>query len=207
MNITHLHETRLDQIVAELHDGVCQQLVTILWELENLKLITEQDKRVKKVDNLEEQIRSTISDLQQIIYNQQPLLIDQLGLVAGIKEWVQSCFRKQEIRFTFHTDSPSISVSRFVAGQIFRMIQEGVNNIIRHAKATEVSLSIIHKDELYKIDLVDNGRGFDPNRVTGLGLQILQERAVLIQGKLLIKTEPGMGVSLQILIPNKGDVK
>lgn len=204
MNIAHLHETRLDQIVAELHDGVCQQLVSILWELESLKLITEQD---EKVDNLEERMRTVITDLQQIIYNQRPLLIDKLGLIAGVKEWVQGLLRDQGIRFTFHNDSPSVPVSRFVEGQIFRMIQEGVNNIIRHAKATEVSLSLAQEEESYNVELVDNGRGFDPNRTTGLGLQILRERAVLIQGELLIKTEPGKGTCLQILIPNKDDVK
>ncbi|AZR73105.1 hypothetical protein BBF96_06730 [Anoxybacter fermentans] len=195
-----------EDLAKDLHDGICQQLVTILWDLENLKEIDEKEKFLNAINQIGDQLRRVINDLQQIIYGVCPVLIDKFGFLEGIEIWAKNQLESRNIQFHLIHDCEQIFLSRFVTGQVFRIIQEGINNILRHAEAQNVILTINKKDGKFIFKLKDDGRGFDPESVeTGLGLKNMRERVAIIEGDLEIISQIGEGTTLVIQVPDKGD--
>ena len=87
---------------------------------------------------------------------------------------------------------------------LYRIAQEGLRNISRHAGATEVTISLVGKNDTILLTIMDNGRGFDPGRVKGkqgLGLDSMKERAYLIGGDFSLESQPGQGTVIEVLVP------
>ena len=90
---------------------------------------------------------------------------------------------------------------------LYRIAQEGLRNISKHAGATEVTISLVSKNDTIQLTVMDNGCGFDPDRVKekqGLGLDSMKERAHLIGGSFHIKSKPGQGTEIEVLVPLLG---
>lgn len=194
---------RLDAIASDLHDGVSQQLVTMLWQLEELKVIDDRKRLGEGLSMLADGLRSTLNDIQKIIYGIRPVLIDQQGLQQAINHWVKK--QLLEINFSFSPLPTPLQISRFVAGQIFRVIREGVNNIVRHAQAKNVALMIIQQADYLEFILTDDGRGFQlEDENIGLGLALIKEYALTIESDVQIISQLGGGTTLKMTIPYKG---
>ncbi len=199
-------EEKYEELAKDLHDGISQQLVTMLWKIEELHGVHKEEELRKELATLGDYLREVIADLQRIIYGIKPVLIDQLGLQEGINVWVSRQFSLQNINFELKKYPYPVNLSRFESGQIFRIIQEGVNNIIRHAQANHVTLNFEKEQGNLIITLIDDGRGFQPdNEAVGLGIKLINERAVSIQSDVQIKSQLGGGTVLKIIIPYKGD--
>lgn len=207
-NFTALwYEKSLEDIASDLHDGIGHRLVSILWDIEDMKGRVGQENILGKLDEIGGKLRETINDLQQIIYGARPALIDELGLVEAVRVWVENQLRPQRILFKLSVDASEIHLTRFETDQIFRIIQEGVNNIIQHASASAVHLQIVEEESQTAIYLSDNGRGFNSSAHsgTGLGLKTMHERAQMIRSELQILPAESGGTVLKLLIPNKGE--
>lgn len=199
----HTLKEKLNGIASDLHDGVSQQLVTMLWQLEELKNIDDQNQLDAGLSKLSEEMRAILNDIQEIIYGIRPLVIDQLGLQEAIDLWVKK--QLSEINFTFYRIPTTLKIPRFSAGQIFRMIREGVNNIVRHAQAKNVTLMITQQADCLEFILTDDGRGFQlTDEASGLGLALIKEYALTIQCDVQIISQLGGGTTLKMTIPYQG---
>lgn len=207
-NFTALwYEKSLEDIASDLHDGIGHRLVAILWEIEDMKGRVGEENISGRLDELGEKLRETINDLQQIIYGARPALIDELGLLEALRIWIENQLRPKKILFKISTDGPEVNLTRFEADQVFRILQEGINNILQHASASAVHLQVAEDKANVVIRLTDNGRGFDylPRTGTGLGLKTMHERAQMIRSELQIMPAESGGTLLKLLIPNKGE--
>ena len=206
-NFTTLwYEKSLLELAADLHDGIGHRLVSILWDLEGFKREVAEKDAIEKLDDIGNNLRETVNDLQQIVYGIRPALLDQVGLVEAIRLWVEAQLRAKRILFNFSTECETLDLPRFVADQVFRIVQEGIHNIIQHAHASLVVLQINRDNENVLITLIDNGRGYEPGLIApGLGLKTMQERALMIQGELQILPYTGGGTMLKLTLPNKGE--
>lgn len=192
-------EKERKRIINELHDGVGQLLTAIRMRVD----VLDSNDEVKR--EIIAQLNETIAEVKRISYNVMPQAIVDYGLKAALKGLCDTIERYSALKIDFqyvreyeHELNFEISIA------IFRIAQEGLNNIVRHANATTVNLYVLDKeDELYFL-LEDNGRGFDDKGMegsAGYGLRNIKERAKLLNGNADIQSSPGHGVVIEIHIP------
>jgi signal transduction histidine kinase len=191
-------EKERTRIIKELHDGVGQLLTAVRMRVE----MFEGDQPLK--DEIKSQINETISEVRRISYNVMPQSLVDYGLEAALRGLCDSMKRYSnlDIDFTYvkeceHTLNFEISIA------VFRIAQEGLNNIVKHAKATAVNLHVIDKDDEIYFMLEDNGIGFEEhkNLHSGSGLQNIRERAKLLNGTAEILSNLREGTVIEVHIP------
>lgn len=192
-------ENERRRIIKELHDGVGQMLTAIRMQVDSLESEKERKEEIKSY------INEAIAEVKRISYHVMPQAIVDFGLDAALKGLCDTIRKFSSLTIDFryirefdHKLDFEISIA------VFRIAQEGLNNIVKHANATNVDLHVLDKeDELYFI-LEDNGKGFDekdPGNNTGSGLRNIRERVMLLNGTVEIHTTPGSGTTLEIHIP------
>ena len=202
------NNSRLQDIVKTLHDDISHQLLAVLWKLDSMKLKENNIIHRRELAMLECQLREVINCLSEIIHDVYPTILNELGLIGAIEKWSIEHLQSENIKYNFSYSSYHSRLSNFTNKQIFRIMQEAINNILLHASATEVSLEIsnLHNNLVFK--LIDNGRGFHLNRqYFGHGLMIMEKRAKLIQAQLEIISAHKGGTMLKLLVPISGDLK
>ena len=199
-------ENERKRIAGELHDSLAQNLLIIknkaLYSKNNLndeKIISEQ------LDNISELTTGTLSDIREIAYNLRPYQLDRLGLTKAIESIFDRLSKSTPIKFEINLDLIDEIFNPDVEINIFRIIQECFNNIIKHSSANEAKIVIKAEEDHVAIFISDNGKGFSKSSINsdshGLGLRNISERVKLIKGKLDVKSEPGRGTNISISIP------
>jgi signal transduction histidine kinase len=149
------------------------------------------------IDQAVQTVRRIASDLR-------PAVLDDFGLLAAM-EWQLGEFeRRSGIACVWQTELKSIDVNKDVATAVFRLFQESLTNVARHALATRVVVSIDANDGYLVLQVRDNGRGITTAQLQGstsLGLPGMRERVGLLGGDLLIKGSPGQGTNVRVRIP------
>ena len=203
-------EQECNRIARDLHDDLGQSLAALKmmhhssWLVEsqgnkNKKFSAEQQKMMDYLDTIIEKSRSLAMRLR-------PSTLDVLGLTSTLEVMLKEMGSNNKIKISFrHTDLNSL---RFKAEPInlFRIIQEAMSNILKHAGATRVAIKITKAKGLLKISIHDNGRGFlFTGHSSGLGLTTMQERAKLLGGTIGVHSPPKQGTTLLVEIPvNEG---
>jgi two-component system, NarL family, sensor kinase len=187
------------RIIQELHDGVGQLLTAIRMRLESLEGDSSMKEEIKK------QINDTISEVRRISYNVMPQALVDFGLEAALAGLCDSVKRYSnlEIDFTYVKESDN-TLNFEISTALFRIAQEGLNNIVKYAEASSVNLHIIDKEDEVYLVLEDNGKGFEESKLKvkgGMGLQNIRERAKLLNGSADIHSTPGEGTVIEIHIP------
>jgi signal transduction histidine kinase len=194
-------ERERKRIINELHDGVGQMLTIIRMQVDIL------DVEDKLKDEIKKQINDAIAEVKRISYHVMPQAIVDFGLEAALKGLCDTVSRYSGIVIDFRyiqecEQKPDFEISI----SLFRIVQEGLNNMAKHAQASHVVLHLLDKeDEVYCI-LEDNGRGFnEADLVTyaGSGLRNIRERATLLNGTAEINSLPGSGTTIEIHIPKQ----
>ncbi len=192
-------ENERRRIIKELHDGVGQLLTAIRIRVEML----EGDDPVK--EEIKNQINDTIAEVRRVSYNVMPQALVDFGLEAALRGLCDSMKRYSnlDIDFTYVRESGA-DLNFEITTALFRIAQEGLNNIVKYAHATIVKLHVIQKEDEVYLVLEDNGKGFDIEKSkfsSGMGLQNIRERAKLLNGSAEINSAPGQGTVIEIHIP------
>lgn len=197
-------ERERKRIINELHDGVGQMLTIIRMQVDLLDIDSESKGDIKN------QINDAITEVKRISYHVMPQAIVDFGLEAGLKGLCDAMSRYSGIVIDFrYIQEYDQKLDFEISISLFRIVQEGLNNIAKHAQATHVTLHLLDKeDEVYCI-LEDNGKGFneaDLVNYAGSGLRNIRERAMLLNGSAEIHSKPGSGTTIEIHIP-KGEIR
>ncbi|MET0623966.1 MAG: PAS domain-containing protein [Pyrinomonadaceae bacterium] len=199
------------RIARELHDELGGALTSLRWDLQSVSqrlagLEIEAGTRAHvegKVNSMNELIDSSLDTVRRISSELRPTALDDLGLTAAI-EWKARQFQSQTgITVTCHSLPEAEGVSRAQALAVYRILQEALTNVLRHAQATRVDLFLHCTDAECGLKIVDNGRGFsaeDSGGTGSLGLLGMRERAQLVGGELSITSEPGKGTSVLVRV-------
>jgi signal transduction histidine kinase len=208
--ITAQEEERV-RIARDLHDGTGQVLASLVINLEAIErslgpeapMIQE---RLARTRILTEQ---TTADIRRLIADLRPGALDELGLVAAIRWWVENHLEPLGIAFDLQAEGLANNrLPEELETVLFRLTQETIGNVIRHAGATRVDIYLSRcKGRVYLV-IEDNGRGFDPSTVQpapdgtqGLGLAGIRERASLVGGQVRISSQPGHGTRVEVTVP------
>ncbi|MDO8578248.1 MAG: GAF domain-containing sensor histidine kinase [Dehalococcoidales bacterium] len=216
-----LHETFAIQeeerrrIARELHDETSQVLASLSANLEvAARMLPEDTDEVKSIIKKSQILSTSILErTHKLIYQLRPTLLDDLGLVAATRWLVESSLGDVGVKVAFKLKGRERRLPAKVETELFRVVQEIVANITRHASADNVAVVLFFHPGRITVRISDNGCGFDVNeavtstkRPRGLGLLGMRERIELINGTIRIDTHPGGGgTTIDIDIPIKGE--
>ncbi len=204
----HLESVREDErmrIAREIHDELGQVLTALKMDLAYLTVKKADPSLDEKTKPMLEMIDSTIQTVKRISSELRPGVLDDLGLIAAI-EWQACEFQKRTgIECAVSFSPKHIILDRDRATAIFRIFQEAVTNVIRHAEATRVDIRLEEKDGQIVLCVNDNGKGVTEEQISSpssFGLVGIRERAYFAGGKVKISGVPDRGTSLEVVIPS-----
>jgi signal transduction histidine kinase len=201
-NKLEIQEETFNTISQEIHDNVGQILSLAKVQLS----ILEQRQHIEGdlIANVKESISQAMTELRDIAKSLSSERLQSHTLTESISQEIRRINRSGFIRITADVGGEEKKLADHQKLIAFRMVQEGFQNIIKHAKASEVKVSIRYQEEWLHISIFDNGTGFNPEEELkkrgGLGLQNILRRAELIGGKASISSRPGEGTTLEIQI-------
>jgi signal transduction histidine kinase len=196
-------EAERKRLARELHDETGQALTSILLGLKPLEQSAPDNENRMAVVALRELVVATLQDVRRLAVELRPAALDDFGLVPAVERLVETFREQSEIRVDLETNLGDERLPADAETTIYRIVQEALTNIVKHAEATHVSVLLTRRDGLVAAVVEDDGRGFDPSRLgeEGLGLVGMRERLGLVGGRLRIESAEGSGTSLVAEVP------
>jgi len=204
-------ESERKRIATELHDSLGQHLLVIKNRaVLGDQLIHEPSQVKEQLDEINASATEAIKEARAIAYNLRPVNLDRLGLAAMLEEMIEQVARSSGIQFSADIEPLDGLLTKEGEINCYRIIQESLNNIVRHAQATKAYVEIWRKDGELRATVRDNGCGFDAEallkkdgtlRSSSLGLTSIGERVRLLGGTLTFDSAPGQGTTLNFRIP------
>ena len=206
-------ETERKRIAAELHDSLGQGLAIIKNRaMLSLSTPSDHERAIAQLREISDASGEIIEEMKEIAHNLRPYQLDRLGLTRAIESMIRNVAEGRDLRFTIDIDPIDGLFPSEVEINIFRVIQEGVSNVIKHASATESTVSIKKAAQQLRITIADNGVGFMPKGGDsavrqGFGLIGMEERAHLIGGSYGLNSTLGAGTIVTLTITLKEDFR
>jgi signal transduction histidine kinase len=200
-------DTELRRVSNELHDGIGQNLIVINNRLNRLTNADLSPKLTEQLNFASEITQQTIHDLRSLSHRLHPHQLDRLGLAVAIETVANETLSDMGIVLSCHIDAIDHLVTKDQALHIYRIVQEAVKNIIRHAEADTVTISLIHNNNAISLSIRDNGKGIDAvwlkrkDFSQAFGLSSIQERVQLLAGTFDIFNAHPSFLILEIHIP------
>jgi signal transduction histidine kinase len=199
-------ESERKRIANELHDSLGQSLIIIKNRtLMSLTTPDNHDRAIQQMGEISDAASHAIGELKEIAHNLRPYQMDYLGLTASLKAMIHQAANSTSIHFTALIDELDSVLSEEANIGIYRIVQESINNIIKHSKATEAHIEISKVSGVIRITIQDNGRGFitdlsasSESQMQGFGLKGIAERAKILGAKLYIKSVNGRGTDITL---------
>ena len=211
---SHLQNVREEEKVAlarEIHDDLGQILVALKIDIGLLKQKVIRDNSfvasegmLEKFDNLVFLIDKTIKTTRRIMTGLRPEQLEIFGFIGATKTYLQQFEERHQLSCQFIVEASDLDLDQQQALTLFRILQEALNNIVKHAKASMVKIQLSNKIDTLVMEIIDNGIGFNKNnssRTDSYGMIGMKERVVLLEGKLEIVSEVGSGTCVRVEIP------
>ena len=203
--VISVQEEERKRIARELHDETSQDLATLLLSVET-SVGSASEPLKEKLMRMKALANRTLDSIHRLIYDLRPSVLDDLGLPSAIRWIAESRLEPLGIDLTFEVVGTERRLKPEIETTLFRIGQEAITNIARHAEANSVRVVIEFGDRLLRLQVEDNGKGFEPEKVVesadrAIGLLGMRERAALLDGAFTIYSEPGKGTRLTIEIP------
>jgi signal transduction histidine kinase len=206
-HLVEVQENERKYIARELHDETSQSLTSLKMGLQVIEKEAERRVRLtEQVRNLQALADETLESLHHLAVNLRPASLDHLGLVDALTSLVESTRQRSNLQAHFKIigSMPMADLTEEIETSIYRIVQESITNVVRHAHATYVDVILEWQEEKILIVIEDDGVGMDMQkaRETGrLGLIGMQERAEMLGGRMLVDSSPQVGTTLVVEIP------
>jgi two-component system sensor histidine kinase UhpB len=209
-------EAESKAIAQSLHDDTGQALTMLAIHLDRIdeRIPDDQELLKKQVAEARLLTASALTELRHILAGLRPSILDDLGLIPAIRWYARTNLETAGVHVIFKSPNTAFELPQAVSTTLFRIAQEAMNNIVRHAQASSATIVLQVNSEKVQLRVEDNGRGFDQEQVSHdavqanqLGLVGVRERAKLLGGKVTIESNPGKGSYLLAVIPldNSGE--
>jgi hypothetical protein len=206
-------ENEKNRIARDIHDGPAQTIASLVIRSDIIRKLIEKDSPnttiYKEIEQLKFQLRSVIKEIRKIMYDLRPTSLDELGFSSSIHGLISKTEEDCNIKFSVSIDENSEIKNSNLKIICFRIIQESLNNIIKHSKAEKAYVYVKISSDYIDMIVQDNGVGFDTkkiNSVNSFGLSSLKERVALVNGNVNIDSKFSKGTAINVKIPNKEDV-
>jgi signal transduction histidine kinase len=201
-----LQDEEQQRVAAELHDGLGQNLAIIKNRaIIGLRDQTSQDQAREQLEEIAATATASIVEVREIAHNLRPYELDRLGLVAAIESMIARVSDSTAIKLSTKLDRIEGLLSPEAETSVYRIVQEGLNNVIKHSKATTARIEIKKNGNQLAIAVQDNGEGIplpvteeNGNNARGFGLVGIAERVRVLGGSLAVDSEPSHGTAINI---------
>ena len=199
-------EAERKRLAGELHDSLGQNLLIVKnWALIGLNSLAADNPAREHLTEISENTSLAIDEVRQISHNLRPRQLERLGLTSTIEQMVRQVRSSTDIEFITETDNIDGLLSNESEINLYRVLQECLNNILKHSAATKAWLSIKRTANGAQIICRDNGKGFDPKTISlssGMGLSGMAERVRMLRGRYTMESAPGKGATISFTIDN-----
>ena len=201
--VVSAQELERKRLARELHDETGQALTSILLGLKGVEDASDAADLTKATSELRELVVTTLQDVRRLALELRPKALDDFGLVPALERLVET-FREQtgiEVDLSPHLGDERLPSD--VETTLYRITQEALTNVVKHAHAQHVSIVLTRRDGSISTVIEDDGRGFaDQGSTDGLGLLGMRERVALVGGRVRVESSPGAGTTLSIEVPS-----
>ncbi|ALA60402.1 sensor histidine kinase [Nitrospira moscoviensis] len=198
------------RISRDLHDDVNQRLAMLAMDLRRMEKEppTDPEGLCASVRLVSERLTAVSDDVRQMAYRFHPSILDDLGLVKGVRRLVDEFAARTGIKTTYVHKDPVAALPAETTICLYRIVQESLSNIARHAEAAHAEVELICEDDVVSLSVRDDGKGFEsgPSAQAGghLGLLSMKERVRLAKGTFQVKSAHGQGTHVQVEVPLHG---
>ena len=202
--VVQAQELERRRLARELHDETGQALTSILLGLKPLEEALADHPARDALAELREHVVSALQDVRRLAVELRPAVLDDYGLVPALERLTESFAEPTGMRVDFHSALGETRLPGEVETALYRVVQESLTNIVKHANARRVSVSVARRDSMVAAVIEDDGAGFDLRKVgeDGIGLLGMRERLALIDGRLEIESRPGAGTTIVAEVPS-----
>jgi signal transduction histidine kinase len=201
--VVQAQELERSRLARELHDETGQALTSILLGLKPLEEALAEHPARAALAELREQVVSALQDVRRLAVELRPAVLDDFGLVPALERLTSAFSEQTDIRVDFHSALGETRLPGEAETTLYRVVQESLTNILKHANARHISVSIARRDSGVAAVIEDDGDGFDLRTVRdeGIGLLGMRERLALLDGRLEVESRPGAGTTVVAEVP------
>jgi PAS domain S-box-containing protein len=205
-HLQNIREEERIHIAREIHDELGQQLTVLKMDASwlNKKLASAENTVKQKLQGLLDLLDSTVKTVRRISSELRPSLLDDMGLVAAMEWHLKEFENRSALKVRFTTPEKELSLPDAVKTGLFRIFQESLTNVARHADAKKIEISLQPKNGNIILSIRDDGRGFEKEKVAGkktLGILGMKERSFMMGGSYEITSTPGKGTFVVVSVP------
>jgi two-component system, NarL family, sensor histidine kinase DegS len=201
-----IEEERM-RIARDMHDGPAQAMANLVLQAEILERLIARDPQlvVSELADFKDSVRTVLDDTRRLIFDLRPMTLDDLGLVPTLRKFVREFGENGAFAATLRVTGQEARLPGSLEATIFRIVQEALNNVRKHAHPTAVEVAVKFRPEAIEVTVRDNGVGMDLaateatlDSARHFGLISMRERAQLEKGHLQITSQPGRGTEVQV---------
>jgi len=202
--ITDIQEREKKRIARELHDGIGQMLIGAKMHLESLnRKLDGQEMITAAVCNIESELQNIITEVRALSRRLRPSILDDFGLIPALEQLFEQYQNASEVQLRSQLVEPSNRYGSKTEVAIYRIVQEAINNAVRHGNSSIIWVHLAEKNNSTELLIRDNGEGFDPaTKELGHGLKNMRERTESIGGQYEMNSHEGKGTQIKVVIPN-----
>lgn len=207
--IIQAQEEERRRVAREIHDGPAQSMANVVLRSEVCEKLLETDLEAarKELQELRGLVRNSLQDVRRIIFDLRPMALDDLGLVPALSRYAETLKERYQININFDCIGHRKRLDSIVEVALYRVVQEGVQNVLKHAKATNITIKLEIGPESIMTVIKDDGSGFDAEgymqspRVNSYGIVGMKERMELLGGQISIRSHEGDGTEVIATLP------
>jgi len=200
--VVEAQELERARLARELHDETGQALTSILLGLKSLERVLDTDEEREALTSVRDLVVSTLQDVRRLAVELRPSALDDFGLAPAVERLVDAHRAEGSAVIDLELQLGDDRLPPDVETTMYRIVQEALTNIAKHAGAARVSILLTRKEQAAVVVVEDDGGGFDPDAATaGLGLAGMRERVALVGGRLRVETRRGQGTTIAAEVP------
>ncbi|UMZ75044.1 sensor histidine kinase [Natranaerofaba carboxydovora] len=228
LKIVKAQEEERRRVARDIHDGPAQGLANVVLRAEYCERLLDSDvtKVKQELAELKQMVRRSLQDVRKIIFDLRPMTLDDLGLVPALRRLISDIKEEEQIEIELVVFGEEKRMSRNLEVALFRIVQEALNNVKKHACASGIWTKVQFQDEKVLVNVRDDGKGFDPDKVLyrkyssfennneanssdkennenkdSFGLQNIKDRVENLGGELTIKSKHNEGTTISVKVP------
>ena len=199
-----------DRIAREMHDGISQSLFSVALGMEvcRKEVLRNPQGVVKRLDELQEMVDLSRSELRRFIYDLRPVKLQELGLIGAIEYWLHEVTMGSEVASKIDVEGDVRTLTPAAEACLYQVAKESVSNIMKHANATSLQVTLVYADEDVSLRVSDDGQGFERQEASdrsrdgmSFGLRSIEQRVQREHGRFDLVTEVGRGTTIYVRLP------
>ena len=209
LKIIEAQEQERKKLSREIHDGPAQMLANVMMRSDLIERVQRErgpEEALVEIRSLKVMVRNALYEVRRIIYDLRPMALDDLGLVPTLRKYLQTTEDyniNSGVRLSFVNVGQVIRLPSDMEVALFRLVQEAVQNSLKHAQPKHIQVKLSISKELVTVVIKDDGKGFDAaiQKEGSFGLVGMRERVELLEGSMTIDSQPGAGTLVLIQVP------